>query len=68
MVKPTVNGSKEEIDIAIYDVDKCFDSLWLEECINDIYDAGLQHDKLNLLYNMNQNAFVAIKTPYGITD
>jgi hypothetical protein len=64
----TVNGSKEEIDIAIYDVDKCFDSLWLEECINDIYDAGLQNDKLNLLYNMNQNAFVAIKTPYGITD
>ena len=41
IMNDTANGSKEEIDIAIYDVDTCFDSLWLEECINDIYDAGL---------------------------
>jgi hypothetical protein len=68
VMNDTINGSKEEVDIAIYDVDKCFDSLWLEECINDVYEAGLQNDKLNLLYLMNENAMVAIKTPYGTTD
>ena len=55
------------MDIGIYDVDKCFDSLWVEECINDIFDTGIQNDKLNLLYLMNQNAQVAIKTPQEIT-
>ena len=62
-----MNGSKEVVDIGIYDVDKCFDSLWVEECINEIFDTGIQNDKLNLLYLMIQNAQVAIKTPQGIT-
>ena len=62
-----INGSKEAIDIAIYNVEKCFDALWLEECINDIYEAGLQNDKLNLLYIMSKTALVAIKTPSGTT-
>ena len=44
---------KEAIDINVYDVIKCFDSLWLSECINDLYDAGLQNDKLVLLYKSN---------------
>ena len=63
-----VNVSKEALDIGIYDVEKCFDSLWLEECINDIYDAGPNNYKLNLLYLMNKTAQVAIKTPWGLTE
>jgi hypothetical protein len=56
VMNDAVNGHKEAVDIAIYDVEKCFDSLWLEECINDIYDLGLKNNKLNILYLMNQNA------------
>ena len=41
-----INGSKEAVDVSIYDVEKCFDALWLEECINDMYEAGLQNDNL----------------------
>ena len=44
-----INGSKEPVYIGIYDIDKCFDSLWLDECINDMFEAGLQNTKLNLL-------------------
>ena len=62
-----VNGTKEALDIGIYDAEKCFDSLWLEECVNDLFDAGMKSDKLNLLYLMNRNAQVAVKTPYGST-
>ena len=68
IMNDSVNGTKEAIDIGIYDAEKCFDSLWLEECINDIYDAGLKNDKLNLLYLMNKNAQVVIKTPWGLTE
>ena len=68
LMNDAVNGTKEAVDIAIYDAEKCFDSLWLEECINDIHDAGLQNDKLNLLYLMNNTAQVAVKTPWGSTE
>ena len=62
-----VNGTEEPVDIQVFDVEKCFDSLWVEECINDIYEAGLTNDKLNLLYLENQNAKIAIKSNEGKT-
>ena len=39
-----MKGNAEPIDIQLYDVEKCFDALWMEECINDIFDAGLDND------------------------
>ena len=51
-----INGEEDPVDMQVVDVEKCFDGLWVEECINDIYDAGLDNDKLNLLYLENQNA------------
>jgi hypothetical protein len=62
-----VKGDQEAIDMQVYDVEKCFDSLWLQECINDIFDAGLQNDKLPLLYLENCNAKIAIKSQTGIS-
>ena len=55
-------------DVCTYDVRKCFDCLWLFECINDIWEAGLQNDKLNLLFLANESARIAIKTSSGTTD
>ena len=57
-----VKGGEDAVDIQIYDVQTCFDALWLEECINDIFDAGVKNDKLSLLYLENRNAKVAVKT------
>ena len=59
---------KEALDINVYDVEKCFDSLWLSECINDLYESGMTSDKLNLLYLANKQANIAIKTSSGTTD
>jgi hypothetical protein len=42
--------SKEGIDIQVYDVEQCFDSLWLHEVILSLYEAGLKNDKLPLLF------------------
>ena len=60
-----VNGKEDSVDIQVFDVEKCFDALWVEECINDIYEAGLKNDKLSLLFLENQNANISIKTHGG---
>ena len=55
------------MDICTYDIEKCFDALWLEEAINDLSDTGLNNDKLSLLYLENESCKVAVKTPNGLT-
>ena len=59
--------TEEALDFQVYDVEKCFDALWLHEVINCLYDAGLQNDKLPLLFLENSNAQVAIKTNGSIS-
>ena len=61
-------GSEEPVDFQVYDVEKCFDTLWLQEVINCLYEAGLQNDKLPLLFMENNNAQVAVKTSGGISN
>ena len=61
-------GGEDACDIAVYDVIKCFDSLWNQECINDMWDAGCQDDKLHMLAKGNESAKVAVKTPGGISE
>ena len=67
ILNSVTKGDEEPVDIQIYDVEKCFDALWMQECINDIYEAGLDNDKLPLLFLENQNAKVAIKSSKGIS-
>ena len=44
---------KKEIDIEILDYKQCFDSMWLEETVNDLFETGLKNDNLNMIYKMN---------------
>ena len=60
-------GGEEACDIGVYDVVKCFDSLWSQECINDLWDAGCKDDKLKILALGNEHAKVAVKTSGGMT-
>ena len=55
------------IDIQIFDYKQCFDSLWMQECLSDLYTSGVRDDKLSLLYNINNNVKIAVKTPVGRT-
>ena len=56
-----INGKEEAIDVQVFDVQKCFDALWMEECMNDTFESGLKNDKLPLLYLANQRAKIAVK-------
>ena len=58
---------KTPVDIQIFDYKQCFDSLWLQECLNDMFSAGLNDDKFKLLYNINAQVKMAVKTPVGMT-
>ena len=58
----------KELLVTFYDIEKCFDSLWLEDCINSLWDLGVRDDVLCLIYVMNIKATVTIKTPFGDTD
>ena len=60
-------GNEKPCELGVYDIEKAFDSLWAQECINDLYDAGCNDDKLVLMHLENQNAKVAIKTSSGMT-
>ena len=50
------------------DYKQCFDSLWLEECINDLFEAGITDEKLALIYKLISVNQVAVKTPFGLTE
>ena len=67
ILNSVTNQTEEAIDCQVYDVDKCHDSLWLHEVVNDLYDAGLTNDKLALLFLENSSAQVAVKGSSGIS-
>ena len=56
-----INGKEEPVDVQVFDVMKCFDALWMEECVNDVYKAGFNNDKLPLIFLANQRANIAVK-------
>ena len=58
----------KELCITFYDIEKCFDSLRLEDCMNSLWDLGVKDNVLCLIYLMNIKATVTIKTPFGDTD
>ena len=58
---------KKPIDIQIMDYKQCFDSMWLEDTMDDLFEAGVVDDKLALLFEANKEVKVAVKTPVGLT-
>ena len=56
------------VDLHFMDLSKCFDSLWTEETMNDLYDLGVKDDKFALISGLNDYCRVTIKTPVGQTE
>ena len=71
VINSVVNGYDDPVDIQIYDVEKCFDALWLEDCMLDLYETlplEARDNKLSLIYNRNQDNYVAVNTAVGQTE
>ena len=65
ILNSTKRKTEEAVDIGVYDVQKCFDTLWANEALNDAYELGLNNDKLPLVYMSNKNASIAITSSIG---
>ena len=68
IINDVINGNAEPIDVEIIDYRQCFDSMWLSESINDLYESGIQDDNLALIHAANAENFVAVQTPVGLTE
>ena len=71
IINSVLKGGEECIDIQIYDLVKAFDAMWLDDCLNDIFDTlpeSKRNDEISLLYESNKVNMVAVKTPVGITE
>ena len=56
---------KIDVDVLFIDIKQCFDSIWLDEATNDLYQSGLQSRNLNLLYEGNKKTRMCVETNYG---
>ena len=64
IMNSVIYEEKSSIDICVYNLEKAFDALWIEDCLNDLHDTlpEDQHDdKLALVYESNRNNMVAVK-------
>ena len=54
-----------QLDVLFTDIKQCFDSIWLEEAINDLYNSGINTRNLNLLYEGNKATNMLVETKFG---
>jgi hypothetical protein len=67
VINAVIEKDANPVDIELFDISKCFDSLWLKESLNDLYEAGINNSNLNLIYKGNKGCFLSVKTPTGQT-
>ena len=47
---------------------KCFDTLWAQEAVNDLYELRVKNEELLLVHKANECASIAVKTPTGMSE
>ena len=56
---------KQSVDVLFTDIKQCFDSIWLDEATNDLYNSGVTSRSLNLLYEGNRKTQMCVETNFG---
>ena len=49
----------------LYDFKTRFDSLWLEDALNTLWDVGVENELLYIIYLLNKNCNITVNTPFG---
>ena len=62
------NKNSSPIDVQVTDIKQCFDGLWAEDCLSDLYSYGVQDNTINILDDASQNIQISVKTPVGKTE
>ena len=70
ILRGTIDHSKyleKELCITFYDIEKCFDSLWFEDCINCLWRCEVKDDIVYLVFQLNKKAVITMRTPFRNT-
>ena len=54
--------------LSMYDYRQCFDSLWLQDSILSLWKLGVDNEMLSLIWKLNQEASIVVKTPHGTSE
>ena len=54
--------------LTFYDFKQCFDNLWLEDAVLSLWNLGVKSDLLPLIYKMNEESEITVRTPLGETN
>ena len=60
--------SNETCHLLFADAEKCFDNLWLEDCLIDLKRSGMREREVAMILKLNEKAKIEIVTPYGSTN
>ena len=55
------------LSIIFYDFKQCFDSIWLQDSMICLWNAGMQDELFYLVYKLNEHAKIKVFTPFGET-
>ena len=56
------------VNYTFYDYKTCFDNIWLEDSMITLWNLGVRSDLFALIYKLNANTKIKIKTPYGLSE
>ena len=59
---------KKDLYILFGDLEKCFDKLYLKDCIIELVEAGMPVEEAMYIYEMNRNVKATVDTPHGLTE
>jgi hypothetical protein len=62
------NYVNKPVYLTMYDYRQCFDSLWLQDSLLSLWNLGVKNEMLSLIWKLNEEASIVVKTPHGPTD
>ena len=60
-----IQKKKKAVRMSLWDLKKFFDSENLIDCMSEMYKSNVKGKIYRLLYKMNQNIRISVKTPVG---
>ena len=56
---------RKDLYLLFADLEKCFDQLWLKDCIREIHEAGMPAGEAIYLYYMNKTVNAVVRHETG---
>ena len=57
-------AEKKDLYLLFADLEKCFDQLWLKDCIREMYEAGVPAGEAMYIYYMNRMVNAVVDTRF----